>query len=304
MKARVVVAIFFVATSAFADNAVDDARAAYDRGAAAYDAHDYEHAAPDLARADELAPNGTVLDLALQAAVRAQDAALVMELVERVEVRVPASTPTPQTMPLYIRARDARAKFASEVGRVVVRCPPPAFCTASLDGRSIAIDAPRYAKPGAHAVSLEVDGVTNPISVVVERGKLVEAAPPAPHVATPDVIVPPKPAEPPHFYEDPHPPPPDSSQRHGISPTWFWISGAATLVAGGVTVASFIDTKNKHDDFVSAPSTSSQSAGQSAQTRTDILLGVTGGLAVLTGVVGIVFVGWSQGPSVTVGGRY
>jgi hypothetical protein len=301
-------ALTLLATSAAADEAVLEARAAYDRGAAAYDAHDYAHAAVDLARADELAPNGTVLDLALQAAIRAEDAALVMELVERVEVRVPASTPSPASMPLFVRAREARAKFSGLVGRVLVRCPPPAvFCTASLDGRSIGIDAPRYAMPGDHVVALETDGASEKQIAHVQVGQVAEVkpTPPVSKVAPPPD--PPKPANglfPSNRDWLPPLPPEHPNQRHGISPAWFWISGAATVVAGGVTIASAIDTKNEHDHFVSAPSASTQSSGQSAQLRTNILLGVTGGLAALTTVVGVFFVGWSQGPSVTVAGRY
>jgi hypothetical protein len=305
----IIVALMLLATSAAADDAVLEARSAYDRGAAAYDAHDYAHAAVDLARADELAPNGTVLDLALQAAVRAKDAALVMELVERVEVRVPASSPTPTTIPLFIRAREARAKFEGLVGRVVVRCPPPAvFCTATLDGRSIGVDAPRYATPGDHVVALETDGASEKQIAHVEIGQVAEIKPTP--LAAKNASAQDQPKKSAILSPTPNPdlgltkPDDGSNHRHGISPTWFWISGAATVVAGGVTIASAVDTKNRHDDFVSAPSTSTQSSGQSAQLRTNILLGVTGGLAVLTGVVGIFFVGWSSGPSVTVGGRY
>src|SRR5262252_4060459 len=86
------------------------ARESYDRGAAAYDAKDYAKAAVELARADELVPNPTVLELALQAAVRAHDAPTAMDLAERVDKRVPEGSP------LHAEARAARAKLAREAG--------------------------------------------------------------------------------------------------------------------------------------------------------------------------------------------
>src|SRR5262252_4957973 len=101
------------------------ARESYDRGAAAYDAKDYAKAATELARADELVPNATVLELALQAAVRAHDAPTAMELVQRVEKRVPDS------VPLFAQARGVRARFAREAATITATCPAPyVFCTA------------------------------------------------------------------------------------------------------------------------------------------------------------------------------
>ena len=74
MKGRCVLMIgAWVATTApaFADaKDLEGARAAYDRGAAAYDAGNYELAASELTRADDLAPNDIALELALKAAVK------------------------------------------------------------------------------------------------------------------------------------------------------------------------------------------------------------------------------------------
>src|SRR5689334_7160797 len=54
----------------------EQARAAYDAGASAYDDQDFRVAAAQFARADDLVPNQGVLKLALAAAVRAEDPVL------------------------------------------------------------------------------------------------------------------------------------------------------------------------------------------------------------------------------------
>jgi hypothetical protein len=69
---------------------------------------------------------------------------------------------------------------------------------------------------------------------------------------------------------------------------WFWVSAGATVLAGGVTIGSGIDTEQRHAAFArdcrSSPTTCSQLAteGQSAQTRTNVLIGVTAALGAAT----------------------
>jgi hypothetical protein len=74
----------------------------------------------------------------------------------------------------------------------------------------------------------------------------------------------------------------------------FFVALGATVVAGGVTTWSALDTRSEHATFesecgshVSAGCASLQSSGESAQTRTNVLLAVSGALAVTTGVVGL-----------------
>ena len=78
----------------------------------------------------------------------------------------------------------------------------------------------------------------------------------------------------------------------GISPVWFYIGLGATGLAGAATVVSGVDTANQHSHFVSdckgvagdSGCGTLASNGQSARTRTNVLLGVTAGLAALTAV--------------------
>jgi hypothetical protein len=79
------------------------------------------------------------------------------------------------------------------------------------------------------------------------------------------------------------------------SPAWFWLAAGATVVAGGVTVAAAVDTSSRHAAFErtcganpASTCSSLRSDGISAQTRTNVLLGVTGALAAATLVVAFV----------------
>src|SRR5262245_27530261 len=250
------------------DAAIAQARESYDRGAAAYDARDYGKAATELARADELVPNATVLELALQAAVRARDAATAMELVPRVEKRVPEGAP------LFAAARSARAELARDAGTITTSCPPPfVFCTATIDGRLATIGTARWVPPGEHTVEMTADGVPDKQTVRVAAGGAAEVrpAPKAEKPTTPPSPAPAaRPAPPP-----PAPTPPTKAESRGLSPVWFWAGTGLTVSLGAVTLWSGLDTQSKHDAFTANPSLASATEGRDAQLRTNILGVVT-----------------------------
>jgi hypothetical protein len=283
------------------DTAVAQARESYDRGAAAYDGKDYAKAAIELARADELVPNVTVLELALQAAIRAHDAPTVMSLVERVEKRVPESTP------LYAQARAARAKLAKEAGTIRPLCPPPSvFCTATIDGHLAVIGARRWVSPGEHTVEMTADGALEKQTVHVTGAASVDVGPTPPAPKPPASAAAPPPAVTPRS-----PPPAPTTQParparrdDGLSPVWFWAATAATVGLGAATLWSGLDTQSKHDAFTAHPSAAAQADGRDAQLRTNILAVVTAGAALATAATGIFAVSWSKGPTAAVGGRF
>jgi hypothetical protein len=80
---------------------------------------------------------------------------------------------------------------------------------------------------------------------------------------------------------------------------WFYVGLGATGVAGAAAIVSGVDTANQHSSFASncgsanppkaCPGLSTN--GQSAQTRTNVLIGVTAGLGVLTAAT-VFFVRW------------
>jgi hypothetical protein len=262
-------AVLLACAAARADDAtLTEARAAYDRGARAYDAGDFAMAAAELARADQLAPNVTVLELAIKSALRSDDALLGIALAERAEARGTAGG-----------ARDSapalRARFEPRLGRVVVRCR--AICTATIDGTPAAVGAPRWVLPGAHRVEIAVGAGQEWRDVSVAAGGLfqVEQAPPAP------VPLPPA------------PPPADPSDGR-ISPAVFWIGLGATALLGVAAGFSAADTRDRHDQFVESPSEQAAQDGRGAQLRTNVLIGATIATGVLTGALGLFAVRWSR----------
>jgi hypothetical protein len=73
---------------------------------------------------------------------------------------------------------------------------------------------------------------------------------------------------------------------------WFWASLGLTAAFVAGTVASGVDTKNKHDTFVETGEL--RIAGHSAQVRTNVLFGFTSALALATAGLGIFAVDWGD----------
>ncbi len=88
-----------------------------------------------------------------------------------------------------------------------------------------------------------------------------------------------------------------------LPPTAFWVGVGVTAFATGITIWSGLDTQSNPgaDKVRSACSSGDPSChslydqGRSKQTRTNVLLGVTAGVAVATGVIGAFFTDWSGG---------
>lgn len=284
VRCGVASAILVAFVAAFPGTAAADAKegaaAAYDKGAAAYDRADYATAAIELARADELAPNAVTLELAINAAVRTDDAVLAMTLVERAEKRK-------GTKALDKAADAARRKLSPKLGKLNVTCRTE--CDVKVDGKRFDRSGPRWIAVGTHEVTIEIGGAVQRSEVVIEGGKTVELLP----TSMPAAPVEPKPAPKP-----PEPaPPPKPAESRGPSPTWFWIGLGATAIAGGATVVSGLDTASKHDAFLKDRSDQdAANAGKAADQRTVILIAGTGVLAAATAALGLFVVDW-KGPS-------
>jgi hypothetical protein len=68
--------------------------------------------------------------------------------------------------------------------------------------------------------------------------------------------------------------------------------GAVTTVLLGVTIGSGIDTLNARSEYDAAPTQTRLNDGLGKQTRTNVLLGVTAGVAAVTAAMAIWFVEW------------
>jgi len=71
--------------------------------------------------------------------------------------------------------------------------------------------------------------------------------------------------------------------------------GAATTLLLGFTIWSGVDTLNARADFDALPTQTNLDIGRSKQTRTNVLLGFTLGVAAVTGAAAVFFVDWDRG---------
>ncbi len=241
------------------------ASAVYEEGSQALSDGRYNEAARKFAVADELCPHDVALGEAFRAVEAADDPILCMQLIERGERR--------GALP------EQRAKLKqhceAQVGQVVVHCPG-STCVASIDGQSVKLHEPTWVLNGEHVVDLEIDGgPVRPHHVVVRSGKLT-VVPPANPVPDPPYVVPPP---------DPANTPPDVSR--GMHPAIFFVGLGLTLASGGVLIWSGLDTVSKNDDFKTTPDASVRSHGLDAEIRTNVLVGVTGGLAAVSLVLAL-----------------
>ena len=251
------------------DAAVAAASRHYEEGTRAHAAGDYVEAARAFAKADALVPDPAALEAALVAVLKTDEAVLGMELVSRVARHAGHQR-------LNELATTARQRFGGATGRIVIHCDD---CSAQLDGESIERGTAVWVLAGSHEVLLTFPGRQDEErqTVVVEPTSLV-------------TILPVGGAPPP-----PEPPPPDTETEAGPSPVWFWVGLGLTAGAGAATIASGVDTIAKHDDFAAMPTLELSEAGQDAELRTNVLIGVTAGLAAVTAAVGIFVVDWDGG---------
>lgn len=261
-----------------ADERATRAHDAYERATAAQLRGDYATAAREFATADAIAPNPTALQAAIDAVVLADDPVLGTELLER-------ARRAPITGALADSARAAATRFAGRTGRIRVTCGVSAACLGAIDGVAVEAGKATIVRVGPHSITIQVGGQSEPHLVDLRAGETVDVAPSPPRVI--DVAAAPR--------------------GYGVSPAWFFVALGATAIAGGVALGSGIDTGNQHAQFVRAGCdraplagcASSSSSGASAQTRTNILLGVTGALAAATAVVGLFVVRWHGLPPAT-----
>ena len=269
---------------------LDRARAAYDRGVRAHAARDYVIAARAFAEADALAPQPASLEAALEAAMRADDALLGAELVDRAEGR----GGDPGVARTLVAARK---RFEGRTGKVRVDCRAEARCVAAVDGSPA--DARRliYVIAGPHAVVVHRgdDRIEDLLEVKADATVVVGSLSSAPTGA-------------PATGGSPAPvrgTPGTESQK--LAPVWFFVGVGVTAVFAAGTVMSGLDAVTKHDRFKGngcgidaagpRPADCDQQGkeGSSAQLRTNVLLGSTVLLAAATTALGIFAVRWSNG---------
>jgi hypothetical protein len=272
---------------------VDRARAAYDRGVRANATGDHANAARAFAEADALAPQPASLEAALESAMKADDAALGAELVDRADGRAPDAG-------LRKTLEAARRRFAGRTGKVRIECRGDGRCLAAVDGAAADARRPIFVAVGPHAVVVQRgdERIERLVDVKADAVVVVEAGPSGGAVgsagiagvagAGPGASV--TPAEP----------------SQGLSRGWFYGGLGVTAVFGAITIVSGLDAVAQHDRFAAACGSGGagpapadcgdrSAEGSRAQTRTNIFLGGTALFALTTAALGIFAVRWRDG---------
>jgi hypothetical protein len=297
----------FAAENAHAEGAsptpeqIAAAAEAFDRGRDAYKAGRFAEAAEQFERADSNAPSATALELAIKSRDKAGDldraatlALLAVDLYAS-EVQSEETGLGKVAPPLLERAR-------TELYELDVQCSEPCQL---VDGKKLVHGEPAaqraiFLAPGQHdLVAGFGEGRTQSKSVTATAGgtgELTFEAPPVPE-ADPE----PKPLEEPKPEDTA---PVDEATSSGWSPTVFFVGVGLTVASGGVTVWSGIDTKNnpgaervKNECAAGDTECALYKEGRSKQARTNVLIGVTSGLALATGLMGAFAIDWGHGGS-------
>jgi hypothetical protein len=272
-----------VARPGAAQDAKADARRAYDEGERLTRERRYAEAAASFARADDLLPNDTALEAALEAALRADDPVLGMNLRERTR-----RAPSAEAMPVTRKVAEA---FSQRAALVDVPCVEEAVpCRATIDER-VATTRRTWVTPGPHRVSLRQADRTQDDEVTVPGGStatVVLRAPEEPMPAPQPTIAPPTTSDAP-------------DDEGGLSPWWFAAGCAATAVLGGLTIGHGVaasSNKSDFDDGVAAGASRAEleqlaADGDSLETRTNVFLVGTAIAATATAAVALFAVDWT-----------
>lgn len=276
---------------------VRTAAEAFDRGREAYKAEEYVEAAEQFESADANAPSAAALELAIRARDKAGQLDRAATLAALALARHPDDPNIQKVAPAIVQ------KAKAELFEIDLKCDNP--CDVTVAGKIApgrrATDHVIFVGPGKYAVRAGWSGDRS-LSKSIEASKgatgtLEFQAPEAPVATTTAVTAS---VEPPATGDKPAD---ESTPRKSgaLPPTVFLIGAGLTAIAGGVTVWSGLDTQNnpgaaKVRDACQGGRTpecdSLYNDGKSRQQRTNVLLGVTGGVGLATAVIGLFFTDW------------
>lgn len=252
---------------------VEGAEAAYDEGVQAFEAGDFEAAGVAFERADELLPARVAMENAIRAYREAGN-----------ELRA-------ATVATALAERDAgarrQARFVPQVARnayqVTFGCN--AECTMHVDGEETRYRTVFVTALSAHVFRATFDTGVDEMASTGSAGEervLVFERPAEPVVDAP-------------IFAPGEPVPEEEDKGISVIPAWATLGMAGVTVAlAGVAVWSGIDTNSAKSAYDQDPTLGGYEDGQSRESRTNVLLGVTAGVAVVTAGMAI-FTDWSFG---------
>jgi hypothetical protein len=283
---------------------IRSAAAEYDAGRRAFVEKDYDGAAAHFENAFNDAPSAEAIRSAIRAQRKAGHLARAATLAEVASQRYPKDAATAAIV------RATLTESASKLHKVTLRCSPD--CGVAADGRAITLaDSAQtvfFLEPGSHdvVVSWSNDRTTSQKFSARAGGKeeLDFEAPPAPAPPAPParVAIPGPAALPstPSLVAVAEPVRQGAARTKPLGPAIF-IVGAA-LTAGGIGFVTWSGINAESSPGTAAvlkdcaglgPSCPAYQEGLASQLRTNIALGVTGGVALTTALVGIFFTQWS-----------
>ncbi|MBK8937108.1 MAG: hypothetical protein IPM79_05565 [Polyangiaceae bacterium] len=243
-------------------------------GEAAFARGDFTLAGRSFEAANELDAQPTSLFNAARSWERAGEPQRAANLYRRFVDGAPPDTPNRD------RATQSLSELAAQLGRLEVIAPGAA--SLSIDGKPAASGAV-FVNPGGHLLTATFPGTTTEERVTVEAGKSLT------------VLLQPQPAA----ITTPAPPiEPPAPARTGVSPWLFGGFVAATTLSGGLLLWSGIDTVIARDDYLKmsvAEQRLNYDDGRAKQDRTNVLIGVTSGLAVTSGLIALFAIDWGHG---------
>ena len=246
-------------------------------GDRAFKEGDYRQAAESYERAYQRVPHHSALWNAARAWHRAGELAKAANLYARYLREAPPNA----------RDRNSAQRAMNELSNKLARLEIHATDVGDvhLDGQAVQ-GASVCVTPGAHGVEGRApDGREVRQEPKVDAGDVVSVAlvPPA---ATPQPPAPPPPPEPEH-----------ASRSRGWSPVVVYFEGAVTLALTGITIWSGFDTLSQKDTFDRTPTQDNLDAGRQKESRTNVLILGSAGLAALTAATAIFLVDWRGGGS-------
>ncbi len=267
-----------VSTAAFAQESDEDRRTAarlFAEGQKAYREGDFRHAAESFEGAYKAAPRLPPLWNAARAWDKGGESVHAANLYASYLRKAPPQAPDRNSATRALR--DLEAKLSK------LEIHAAEFSDLKVDGVAFSLDGQNasaaivYVSPGTHVIEGTKAGkvvVEKPVSnggTTMSVVLLADQTVPPPQLPAPVVVEP---------------------KHAGWSPIVVIVGGAATVIAGGFLIGSGADTLSQRSTFDANPTQANLETGKSDQTRTNVLIGVTAGLGVLTGLAAIFLVDW------------
>ena len=263
------------AARAYAQESDEDRKAAaklFGEAQKAYRDGDFRHAAEAFEGAYKKAPRLPPLYNAARAWQKGG------ELVRAANLYASYLRKAPPTAPDRNSATSALRDLETKLARLELHAAD--ITELKVDGVAVEVeDQPPnalvlYVTPGTHVVDGARGGKAvheQPTATAGSSVSVVLAVTETPHEVVKPVVV--------------------AEKSRGLSPIVVVIGAGATAIAGGFLIWSGIDTMNQRSTFDANPTQSNLDTGKSDEVRTNVLLSVTFGLALITGVTAI-FVDW------------